>query len=200
MSAKKRYKTIVADPPSGKTLGSRDETVLQQLFPSSPLSAKNPATINVEKYADQLNLTEQGLGEWFVGNIVNGTVPESNTYYGFSQKFSLDFAGAPGDETTGTPPDYKEVKWGGGAGNPATPWTPNPASPGEGNGASADKIPDSPAFSHVYWNKTPTNPGSGDSANEDSRNPKTSSSNMKTTTLSATLGKSSATLAKKAGA
>lgn len=196
MAGKNRYKTIVADPPTGKPLGSRNEAVIQGLFKTSPLSAEKPASITVEKYADKLNMTEKDLEDWYVKNVLNGVVPDSNKYYGFSQPYSLGFSGAPGDDLTGTPPDLKTVKWGGG-GLPATPWTPNPASPGEDNGANANKIPEVPDFSHLYWNKVPTNPGSGDSANEDSRNPSVSSANMKITTLGSTLGKSPATVAKK---
>jgi hypothetical protein len=199
MAGNNRYKTIKADPPSGKYLGSRSESVLQELFKTSPINGPSLADITVEKYSESLKMTEADLSKWFLNNVVNGTVPDSNNYYGFSQPFNLDFSGAPGAGPGATPPDYEDVNWGGGQGNPATPWTPNPASPGEGQGVDASKIPDSPEFSHLYFNKTPTNPGSGDSANQDSRNPKTSSSNMKTTTLGATLGKSPATVAKTAG-
>ena len=188
---KMNYNTIVAPPVNGKPLGTRNEQNLKGLFPSSPLY--NAASSDVpNEGAAKLQPAE--YAQWFLDHVVNGAVPGSDGYYGFSEAYNRDFNGA-GASVPGGPPDFKDVKTGGG-GLPATAFVPNPASPGEGNGVSADAKPEAKDFAAQISAKKPSTPGAGAAANEDARNPASTSKAMKTSTLGQLMGKSPASAAK----
>jgi len=191
---KMNFQTIVADPINGKPLGTRNEQNLKGIFSSSPLYSQ--AESNVPNQG-AIKLTAEGLKQWYLDNVVNGSVAGSDGYYGFSENYSLDFTGAGASNVAegGGPPNYNDVKTGGG-GLPATPFVPNPASPGEGNGVNASSIPEAKDFAAQISAKKPSTPGSGASANEDARNPSSTSKAMKTTKLVQILGKSPASAEK----
>lgn len=188
---KMNYVTVQADPSKGKPLGSRREENIKGIFASSPLYL--PAESNPPGQGS-MKLTPEGIKQWYIDNVVNGTVPESGQYYGFSDAYSLDFTGA-GASIPGGPPNYNDVKTGGG-GLPSTAFVPNPASPGEGNGVNAEAKPEAKDFAAQISDRKPSTPGAGSAANEDSRNPAVMSKAMKTTTLGQSLGQSPATAVK----
>lgn len=183
---KMNYNTIVAPPTSGKPLGTRNEQNLKGIFATSPLYSTAEASVDQE---GKLKLTPEDLKQWFLDHVVNGSVPGSEGYYGFPAAYDRDFNGSA--SSNGGPPDYKDVKTGAG-GLPATPFVPNPASPGEGNGVNAESKPEAKDFATQVSAKKPSTPGSGAAANEDSRNPASTSKAMKTTTLGQLMGKSPA--------
>lgn len=187
---KMNYNTIVAPPVNGKPLGTRHEQNLKGLFPSSPLYSEAASAVAGEGEA---KLKPAEYSQWFLDHVVNGVVPGSEGYYGFKAAFDRDFTGAGSDN--GGPPDYNDVKTGGG-GLPATPFVPNPASPGEGNGVSAEAKPEAKDFAAQISAKKPSTPGSGAAANEESRNPAATSKAMKTVTLGQLMGKSPASASK----
>lgn len=186
-----KLQTIQADDSATATggPGRRNQKNMVGIFASSPLYTQADSNPPEGK----LSLTPNGLKQWFVDNVVNGTVPGSDGYYGFSESYSKDFTGA-GASVPGGPPDLATVQTGGG-GLPATPFVPNPSSPGEGNGVNASAQPEAKDFAAQISAKKPSTPGSGAAANEDSRNPASASKAMKST-LGNYLGKSPASLSK----
>jgi hypothetical protein len=184
--AKMSIQTIKADPPTGKPLGSRSDVVLKSLFKTSPLYTAQDAQVEGQ---GTLTLTPEAQKQWFIDHVVNGVVPDSGQYYGFDAPVSVDFTG-DGASVPGGPPDLTKVTTGGG-GLPSTPYTPNPASPGEGNGVNAATVPESKDFADFINSKKPSNFGSGASVTDSSRNPINSSKAMKTS-LGQFLGKSPA--------
>ena len=191
---KMNYNTIVAPPVNGKPLGTRNETSLKGIFSSSPLYSQAESSVDGE---GKLKLTDPDLKTWFLDHVVNGAVPGSDGYYGFSEAYDRDFTGAAASNKTegGGPPDYSKVKTGAG-GLPATSFVPNPSSPGEGNGVNAESKPAATDFANQISAKKPSTPGSGDAANESSRNPAIASAAMKTLTLGQLMGKSPASAKK----
>lgn len=188
---KMNYNTIVAPPVDGKPLGTRRDANLKGIFSSSPLYSQSESTVEGE---GKLKLTDADMKTWFLDHVVNGAVPGSDGYYGFSEAHNRDFSGA-GASIPGGPPDLNTVATGG-AGLPATPYVPNPASPGEGNGVNAAAQPEAKDFAAQAAAKKPSTPGSGAAANEDSRNPASTSKAMKTKTLGQLMGKSPASATK----
>lgn len=187
---KMNHITIAALPVNGKPLGTRNDQNLKGIFASSPLYSA--ATSEVENEGSA-KLVPADYSQWFLDHVVNGAVPGSDGYYGFSEAYDRDFTGAAASNKTegGGPPDYKKVKTGGG-GLPATPFVPNPSSPGEGNGVNATAVPEAKDFAAQISAKKPSTPGAGAAANEDSRNPASTSKAMKTVTLGQLMGKSPA--------
>ena len=97
-------------------MGSADSQTLSALFAGSPVfSDKMEPDAIVKGYEDL---------------VLNGTVLKG---YGFPE-VDLDYSAAP---------SYGDVPTGGG-GDPASPWVPNPVSPGEGSVNPAD-VGDPPA-------------------------------------------------------
>lgn len=184
--------TVVADPPSGKALGSRRQVVLKNIFATSPLYAE--AECKIEGYAESMKITETGVKSWFQKNVLDSAhqasgdtgVPGSGGYYGINGSYSMDFAGTQGNG----PPDFVADKdkiihadttqAPGAGGNPATPFVPNPASPGAdpggGTNVDATKIPAADSF--VAQIGQPTTFGSGQAANTPARNPAVTSSKV----------------------
>ena len=122
-------------------LSSADNALLMKMFPNSPMYTREVTNIERIKY--------------YQDNLLEGPINDGGHYFG---EFDPNFAGAP---------DYADVETGG-AGLPASPWVPNPVSPGPGN-TNASAQPDPPeGFG--------TDQGSQGSAGEGSRlSPKTSS-------------------------
>jgi hypothetical protein len=94
-------------------------------------------------------------------------------------------------------PNYTDVKTGAG-GSPASAWTPNPSSPGEGNDVNYAVQPDPPEGFGTNPTNDLANFGGG-AATSEGRNPKTSSTRMAVSIKDGKLvlasGKSPATLA-----
>lgn len=160
---KMSFNTTEADAISvTEQYGQRKDTVLKSAFSSSPLL--KPAEfgeIAPEGYSKG-NLAPDKLKNWFFNNVVNGTVPKSGGYFGIQNDISMDYSGAP---------DLASVKSGGGAGEPATPFIPNLASPGAGSVNAVTQPALDPAVTTLLKNKNPATFGEGDDANQPGRNP-----------------------------
>ena len=169
--------------------GHRNQKNITGLFGTSPLYKQAESSVA----EGGLKLTPADLKQWYIDHVVNGSVPGSDGYYGFSEAYNRDFSGA-GASIPGGPPNYKDVKTGGGD-LPATAFVPNPASPGEGNGINAFAKPEAKDFAEMMAAKKPSTPGAGPAANEDARNPAFTSVAMKSS-LGLYLGKSPASVSK----
>ena len=90
--------------PSSKSLGKRDDLTLRAAFPGSPL----------------LEMKDDEIKADFEERCLNGTVNDAGHTFGTQ---NLDYVDAP---------DLNEVETGPG-GLPASPYVPNPTSPGEGS-------------------------------------------------------------------
>ena len=107
--------TIVQPVPStDKPLGARNEANLQSAFATSPI------------YSGEM--TDDNIKEYFQDNVMDATILNG---LGLNS-FNTEYADAP---------DLEEVETGG-AGAPATPYVPNPSSPGVGSVSPSDQ----PAF------------------------------------------------------
>lgn len=119
---------------TGDKLGTSNVKSVQSAFASSPIYAGAESKVPGEDpiALDPNNPT--AYREWFFKNVVKGKVNDKS--YGLGQ-FDREFGNAP---------NLGEVDVGG-AGLPATPFTPNPTSPGEGSADNAKAIaPASEAF------------------------------------------------------
>jgi len=93
-------------------LGSADTTTIQASFPASPIYLGD--------------LTDDGVTEQGQALLLDGEVNDAGHTFGV---FERDYTEAP---------DYGDVEKGGG-GLPASPWVPNPVSPGPGSMNPADQ-------------------------------------------------------------
>jgi hypothetical protein len=139
------------------------------------------ATSPTNGTTDETAFKNQALNLLLVGEVVD------NQQIGNT---SRDFA-------SNGAPNYADVEKGAG-GKPASAWTPNPASPGEGNDVNYASMPAPPEG----FGTNPTNDLAsvgGGAATSEGRNPKTSSTRMaaaiKDGKLNLASGKSPATLA-----
>lgn len=105
---------IVDTPASVRALGSSDKEALQTAFASSPIHRGE--------------LTDVTMKELFVVQVQEETINDGGHTFGL---FDPNFSGAP---------NLAEVVVGGG-GLPGSPYAPNIASPGEGNGVNPAAIP-----------------------------------------------------------
>jgi len=120
---------IVEIPTTKKGLdprGSADTATLQAAFPASPIYKKE--------------LDDDERRDYYQKNILDG-VNTKNIMFG---TFNPNFVDAP---------DYSDVRTGGG-GDPASPWVPNPVSPGAGT-VNPTKQGDPPPDFGVEPNDTP---------------------------------------------
>lgn len=142
--------------PSSKSLGKRDDLTLKAAFPGSPL----------------LEMKDEDVKADFEERCLNGTINDQGHTFG---TFNVDYPDAP---------DLSEVQTGAG-GLPASPYVPNPVSPGEGSVDPSD-LPEPPAG----YGQTPSStPFTGVGALE---NPKGTSERQARHTLGDySLGKSS---------
>jgi len=100
-----------------KGLGSSgNRTDLRTIFATSPI------------YLGEVNDDERKI---LYQSLLDGEA--DGNHYGLGQ-FNLDYIGAP---------DMSDVKTGG-AGSPASPYVPNPTSPGAGNGSDPSKQEEAP--------------------------------------------------------
>jgi len=130
------YTTVVSPDDGAKTggLGDRNQGNLKAIFPSSPIYKPNEYTPDAVKNIAIATLNGGGgPGDSVPGvGVANGVVDDGG--YMFNQ-VDLNFAGrrAGGVDPLYAAPNLEDVATGG-EGLPASPYTPNPASPGEGNG------------------------------------------------------------------
>jgi len=121
--------TIVETLDSTRALGHRSKPTLQKMFPSSPIHSGDIDNDEVRNQAQILLLgKDPGLSD-------------GDAYYGFNPPFSRNFTSGEAPAGPGAPNIPAHVKVGG-EGLPGTPYVPNTASPGEGNGVDASKVPD----------------------------------------------------------
>ena len=102
--------TTVEPAATTSGLGSSDRELMVELYPASPIHNGTMTRSSVREKADEL--------------LLQGVVQDG---FGLST-FDRDFTGL---ESGVAPPD-RDVETGGG-GLPASPWVPNPASPGPGS-------------------------------------------------------------------
>ncbi len=113
-----------------KDMGSSDTANLKASFPASPIH--------------QGELTRESIAQQFQDEVIDGTVNDGGHTFG---TFDRDYAEAP---------DLNEVETGGG-GLPASPYVPNPVSPGPGSVNATDQADPPEGFG-----QNPSNvPGSG---------------------------------------
>lgn len=172
-----RYPTVAnasqgtSSPATSVTKGRSSNSRLSAMFATSPT---NGTTDETAFKNDALNLL-------LVGEIVD------NQQVG---NVNRDFA-------SNGAPNYADVEKGSG-GKPASAWTPNPASPGEGNDVNYSAMPAPPEGFGINPTNDLASVGGG-AATSEGRNPKTSSTRMaaaiKDGKLTLASGKSPATLA-----
>lgn len=105
--------------------GKSNKTALKSIF-ESPLLGKEKVNIQGENPVDLSSAA--AYRQWFFDNVLKGTV--DGNHFGLGQ-FSREFSGAPDLATVTT----------GGGGLPATPYIPNPTSPGEGSVSPSTQKP-----------------------------------------------------------
>lgn len=106
------HKQGTVNPPiTDRTLGSSDTNSLKSSYGSSPV------------YND---LTEENIRKHYQDNVLNGTINDGGHTFG---THNTDYEDAP---------DMNDVETGG-EGKPASPYVPNPVSPGEGSVDPSDQ-------------------------------------------------------------
>ena len=114
------HEQITVEPSkTERGLGSSGTQELSSVFGSSPISGAAKS------------VTKEERKKFYQDKVLNGTINDEGHTFG---KFELDYSEAP---------DLKDVEVGDG-GKPASPYVPNPTSPGEGSDNPADqgKAPD----------------------------------------------------------
>ena len=129
------YTTVVSPDDGAKTggLGDRNQGNLKAIFPSSPIYKTEYTPEAVKNVGISTLNGGGGPGDNIPGaSVADGVVDDGG--YMFNQ-VDLRFAGrrAGGVDSLYASPNLEEVATGG-EGLPASPYTPNPSSPGEGNG------------------------------------------------------------------
>ena len=129
------YTTVVSPDDGAKTggLGDRNQGNLKAIFPSSPIYKTEYTPEAVKNVGISTLNGGGGPGDNVPGaSVADGVVDDGG--YMFNQ-VDLRFAGrrAGGVDSLYASPNLEEVATGG-EGLPASPYTPNPSSPGEGNG------------------------------------------------------------------
>ena len=104
--------TTVEPPVTSRNMGSSDTATLKSAFPASPIH--------------QGEITADSIRKQFQEEVIDGVVNDGGHTFG---EFSLDYSDSP---------DLNEVETGGG-GLPASPYVPNPTSPGPGSANAADQ-------------------------------------------------------------
>lgn len=110
-----RQGMLESSPDSVGQYGRSSTERLQASFPGSPVLLGRTDKIS--------SFTRNGVRAWYAGNVLRGKRNDGGHTFG---TFDMDYSAAP---------DYDEVMTGG-EGLPASPWFPNPTSPGEGNGVN----------------------------------------------------------------
>jgi hypothetical protein len=149
------YPTIQSYPKTKRALGASESSDLEALFPGTP--GLNEDLGEFKKKALKLLLSgEEG------GNQQTGPVDR-------------DFGANASDESR-VPPDLRKVETGAG-GLPASPYLPNPVSPGEGSSDPKKKKAAPEGYGTVPTNSI-ANDGKSTSADSPTRNPFESSKRM----------------------
>ena len=104
--------TTVEPPVTVRNMGASDTATLKSAFPASPIHMGE--------------MTVDSIRKQFQETVIDGVVNDGGHTFG---EFSLDYTDSP---------DLNEVETGGG-GLPATPYVPNPTSPGPGSANAADQ-------------------------------------------------------------
>ena len=138
--------TTVKPPDDGSRtggLGKRNQQNVSAIFSSSPIYKENDYTPGaVENLGNSTLGGTGGAGDEVSGNSTKNGVTDDGGYM-FNQ-VDLRFAGRRKDGTVEdayAAPDLATVKTGG-EGLPSTPYTPNPTSPGAGNGIDPSQMPE----------------------------------------------------------
>jgi len=114
--------------------GRANKTALTAIFNGSPLPGYSPVEITAGGEKDKIDLSSPAkYREWFFQNVVKGVV--DGVAYGL-EIFDLDYGKAP---------NLSDVKTGD-RGQPATPFVPNPTSPGEGSVSPTTQNTASPEY------------------------------------------------------
>ena len=120
---------------------------MKAIFPFSPIYAKK--------------ISDQERKAFYQENVLTGEINDGGYYF---SSFNTSFSG------DGKAPDYAAVETGAG-GWPASPWVPNPVSPGPGN-MNPTSLPDPPPD----FGQTPNDQfGDGFAVTDSNRNPSTTS-------------------------
>lgn len=163
MSRTYTYPTISTVGTSTRGKGDSDTATLQTMFPGSP----------------GLSTTSPDYKEAALALLLDGEVVENQQVGNYNRDYSENGA-----------PNYNDVPTGAG-GLPASPYVPNPVSPGEGSVNPSDMAAPPSGFG-----TTPTNgahAGSSTAVTAEGRNPSASSANMSSRVSTAELGQSPAT-------
>ena len=104
--------TTVEPTTSARNLGARDDASLKSAFPASPIHTGE--------------MTAESIAKQFQDEVINGTTNDGGHTFG---EQTMDYSESP---------DLNEVKTGAG-GLPASPYVPNPTSPGPGSLNAADQ-------------------------------------------------------------
>ena len=139
-----RQNTIVADTAGvggsaiPGTKGARSTSLISN-FSGSPIYAS--AKIKIEGEKEIPYDTPENLRDWYISNVVQGTVKDSS--YGLGE-YDRDF-GVNSVEGNPSPPDLSSqaLEDANVSNKPANGFVPNPTSPGEGS-VKAETKPDAP--------------------------------------------------------
>jgi hypothetical protein len=137
------YTTVVSPDDGAKTggLGDRNQSNLKAIFPSSPIYNSTYTPVAAENAAIAALNGNGGPGDNIPAiGVVDGVVDDGG--YMFNQ-VDLRFAGrrSSGVDDAYAAPNLADVVTGG-EGLPASPYTPNPTSPGEGHGVDPFSQPE----------------------------------------------------------
>jgi|TARA_R110000824_G_scaffold41100_5_gene122615 hypothetical protein len=140
-----RQNTIEADSAGaggagiGGSRGTRNQASLNAIFSESPMYLASK--IKVEGETDVPYDKPENLRDWYITNVVKGTVKDAS--YGLGT-YDRDY-GTNAVEGNPSPPDLEiqALEDSGVTNKPATGFVPNPTSPGEGS-FKADTKPDAP--------------------------------------------------------
>ncbi len=131
--------------------GRSHETALKTIFKGSPLPGYSPGKIKVVGEDGEIDMSDPAAyKKWFLENVARGQI--SDEAYGLGT-FSLDYQNSP---------NLDDVKTGD-RGAPATPFVPNPVSPGEGSVSANDQAQ---APDEFVKQQTPGSPFAGASVSE----------------------------------
>jgi hypothetical protein len=122
--------------------GKSSTNRLKKSFPGSP--------INLGKSDSIIAFNREGVRAWYTLNVIRGNRSDGGHSFG---TFNMNYENAP---------KYEDVLTGG-RGMPASPWVPNPTSPGDGNGvnpANQSEIQD-----QDYGREIPSTPFVGEGSN-----------------------------------
>lgn len=134
-------RTATVEPDRGErtvagVLGARNDLALKAMFGSSPMYTGQYGAATVEDaglIALQGNKSAPSSGILSTLGVAGRAITDSATYFGFAAPVNLNYTDAPNIDT--------EVAYGGGAGQPTSPYVPSLVSPGEGNGVDPLLIP-----------------------------------------------------------